>query len=203
MNAALNLDTLKRLQAAGSATPEEIAQIKKMEAELLVQEQPKTEEIPPVPVAEETVTLSVGNVQQVEASSSTLPMELQSLMEAKQKVREQVLPSFSDQAVADFQLVASVAESFAENRTHTLVYEVIPEFQNQIQLANSLLSFRSITTDMISGLKLKGLQDKAKWSTVSVAYKEKQGLGNKRNAGDDQENKIGSYNIVTTADLKY
>lgn len=203
MNAALNLDTLKRLQAAGSATPEEIAQIKKMEAELLVQEQPKTEEIPPVPVAEETVTLSVGNVQQVEASSSTLPMELQSLMEAKQKVREQVLPSFSDQAVADFQLVASVAESFAENRTHTLVYEVIPEFQNQIQLANSLLSFRSITTDMISGLKLKGLQDKAKWSTVSVAYKEKQGLGNKRNAGDDQENKIGSFNIVTTADLKY
>ena len=203
MNAALNLDTLKRLQAAGSATPEEIAKIKKMEAELLVQEQPKTEEIPPVPVAEETVTLSVGNVQQVEASSSTLPMELQSLMEAKQKVREQVLPSFSDQAVADFQLVASVAESFAENRTHTLVYEVIPEFQNQIQLANSLLSFRSITTDMISGLKLKGLQDKAKWSTVSVAYKEKQGLGNKRNAGDDQENKIGSFNIVTTADLKY
>ena len=156
-----------------------------------------------VKVVDAPVVTPKETAQDVEIDTAKLSADLQALMVLKENVRKQVLPTFANKAIADFQLVASVAESFAEDRTHTLVYEVIPEFQNQIQLANAVLSFRSIITDQISGLKLKSLQDKAKWSSVSVAYAEKQGLGGKRTIEDDQKNKIGSFNIATTEALKY
>ncbi|WP_368678887.1 hypothetical protein [Acinetobacter lactucae] len=127
---------------------------------------------------------------------------LSELMVLKERVRSQLLPEFEDELVADFQLVASVAESFAEDRVHTVAYEVPTALQKQFNNTNAYLSFKSIITDDLSSREVKAEQAKKNWATVCTNYTI-QSTGKFRNTEADKQLKVGSQIITYSTALKY
>lgn len=143
-----------------------------------------------------------ANNDQSEAPVEPVDEQLQAVMEAKQQVRSQLLPDFKNQEVADFHLVASVAECFAENRVHTVAYEVPEALQDQFNKTNAYLSFKSIITTELSSREIKTEQAKKDWATVCTNYK-LQSTGKFRTTDADKQLKIGSQIITFSTALKY
>lgn len=165
----------------------------------------------PVEPAEAVVEVTDTNTQPLvkdaandepEAPVESVDEQLQAVMDAKQQVRSQLLPDFKDQAIADFHLVASVAECFAENRVHTVAYEVPEALQGQFNKTNAYLSFKSITTTDLSSREIKNEQAKKAWATVCTNYK-LQSTGKFRTTDADKKLKIGSQIITFSTALKF
>lgn len=127
---------------------------------------------------------------------------MQALMTAKEKVREQLLPEFEDAKIADFQLVASVVESFAEESVHTLAYEVPTALREQFNNLNAYLSFSSIISSDLNSREIKTEQEKKKWATVCTNYTIKS-IGKFRNTDADKLIKVGSQIVTYSEALEY
>lgn len=186
-----NINSLKAMVADGTLTGME-GKLAEMEAELdtlLAAEKPD----------------SAQGESEVEYNADEVPDNvemMQALMAVKEKVREQLLPEFEDAKFADFQLVASVAESFAEDRVHTVAYEVPTALQGQFNNTNGYLSFKSIITNDLSSREVKSEQAKKKWATVCTNYTI-QSTGKFRTTEADKQLKIGSQIITYSTALKY
>lgn len=176
---------LKNAIQKGWATGQE-AKLTEMEAELdrlLAADKPSAE-LPP------------------KEEEQTINEQLETVMQAKENVRSQLLPKFVDQKISDFQLVASVAECFAENRVHTLAYEVPTALREQFNNSNAYLSFKSIKTTELSSREIKKEQAKKNWATVCTNYTT-QSTGKFRNTDADKTLKVGSQIVTYSEAIKY
>lgn len=128
--------------------------------------------------------------------------ELSALMQTKEYVRSQMLPTFTRTEVADFILVASVAECFAEHCTHTIAYDVPQELRKQFNKVNAYQSFRSISTTELMSREIKSELSKKNWATICTEYTT-QSTGTIRNTEADKSLKYGSQVISYSDILKY
>lgn len=139
---------------------------------------------------------------QPKEEEQTISEQLVEVMQAKERVRSQLLPNFVSQEVADFQLVASVAECFAEDRVHTLAYEVSTALREQFNNTNAYLSFKSIKTTDLSSREIKNEQAKKDWATVCTNYTT-QATGKFRNTDADKSLKVGSQIVTYSEVIQY
>lgn len=188
--------------------------IKGMQAELDALLDANKEENPPAAQPSDTPMVSPEqalepvntNTQIVEnndpewqTEASTLLSEVMSL---KEIVRSKLLPEFADDKVAQCHLYASVAESFAEDRTHTLACEVPSPLLEQFNNANAYNSFKSIKSDQLNSRDIKAEQVRKKWATICSKY-DTPSTSSFRNTAADKNLCVGSQIVTYSNAVKY
>ncbi|NNH78317.1 hypothetical protein HLH17_11675 [Acinetobacter sp. ANC 5380] len=145
---------------------------------------------------------SVSEVITTQSEEVVEDAELGALMQAKKNVHSQMLPAFTRNEVADFILVANVAECFAEHRTHTIAYDVPKELREPFNMVNAYQSFRSILTSELMSREIKSELSKKSWATICTEYTT-ESTGTIRNTEADKSLKYGSQVISYSDILKY
>jgi len=145
---------------------------------------------------------SVSEVITMQSEGLSYDAELDAVMAAKDLVRSHMLPAFTRNEVTDFILVASVAECFAEHRTHTIAYDVPEALRQQFNKVNAYLSFRSILTTELMSREIKSELSKKSWATICTEYTT-ESTGTIRNTEADKSLKYGSQVISYSDIVKY